>query len=504
MKKILNKILLLALFVLVPAFIVSAESGTNNSEGTITINNAIVGKEYKAYQVLVLESYNTDKKAYTYKIAAGWENFFDATKTEGKGAAYVTIDDTKDSEGVVTWKDLGSKEANEAAAKTFAQEALKYAKAKPIAAKDTQEAKTTTVKFEGLNLGYYLIDSSVGALCSLTTTKPNATATEKNTVPTVKKEVKNNGTYASENTASVGDTVEFKTTINVGNGAETYKLYDKMSKGLTLDEETIKVYLNGSLVDKTDNYSVNTTRDDYTFVIEFTEKFVKDLDSEDVITVTYSALLNEDAVMGDDGNTNETFLKYGNDTEVNKTPTDTTITKTYEFSLYKTDKNGILLSGAEFKLYKNVSGEKVYIKLIKLEAKDSQGTTYYYYRVATPEEIKAGTNITETIEAGNVDIKGLEKGTYYLEETVAPDGYNKLTSPIEVVLNSSNLLTHILMDENGTWTYTGGIQVKNYTGDEMPTTGGMGTMLFITIGSIMVLGFGVLLVTKLRMSKMSA
>ena len=499
MKKILNKILLLALLVLVPAVIVSAENTTNNGTnaggtGTIKIENPIDGKTYKAYQVLVLESYSNTNKAYTYKVPTAWEEFF---KT-GYGKDYVTFDAQK----VVTWN---SDKKSETDMKLFAQEALKYAESKNMKGIDPTTQSKTTVKWEGLNLGYYLVDSSVGALCSLTTTKPDATTEEKNSVPSTKKEVEvTEGTYGSSNTASIGDTVKFKTTINVGDGAQTYKLYDKMSEGLTLDEKSIKVYLNGTEVkaietkdEKTiTNYTIDTERNDYTFVIQFDESFAKNLTSKDVITVEYEATLNEKAIIAGDGNTNETFLKYGDENEVNKTPTDKTTTYTYEFDLVKTDSKNKLLDGAIFELYK-VEKDGTAIALIKV----ADGI----YRVANTGE--TGTVTELTTKNGKLTIRGLGNGTWYLEETTAPDGYNKLTERKSIEIKDKNNNATIEQvatpSENGLVnTITGGLHVINLTGDELPTTGGMGAILFITIGSIMVLGFGVLLVTKLRISKM--
>ena len=130
------------------------------------------------------------------------------------------------------------------------------------------------------------------------------------------------------------------------------------------------------------------------------------------------------------------------------------------------------------------------------------------YRVATPEEVAAGKSTI--IEAGEVTIIGLDSGTYYLEEIVAPNGYNKLADKIQVKISAS------YVDEESTVTVSGTndkydlvqytnnlVTITNITGAELPSTGGMGTVLFLTIGSLMVLGFGVLLVTKLRMAKMA-
>lgn len=496
MKKILNKILLLALLVLVPAVIVSAEntntedSGTNaGGKGTITIENAIKDKTYKAYQVLVLESYSNTNKAYTYKVTSAWEEFF----TTGYGKDYVTFDAQK----IVTWK---SNKKSETDMKLFAQEALKYAKSKNMKgiAPTTQTDKVVT--WTNLNLGYYLVDSSVGALCSLTTTKPNATTEEKNTEPTTTKTVNNGGTYGSSNTASIGDTVNFKTVITIGKGAQGYKLYDTMTEGLTLDKTSIKVYKNteDSQVSAS-NYSISYEEEGYTFVITFKDEYTKDLTATDSLIVKYDAVLNEKAVIAGDGNTNETFLKYGNEDDItNKTTPSKTTTYTYEFDLVKTDSKNKLLDGAIFELYKEETGGTA-IALIKV----ADGI----YRVANDGEENTVTELTT--KDGKVTIRGLGNGTWYLEETTAPNGYNKLTERESIAIKDANNKATIEQiatpSEDGTVnTITGGLHVINLTGDELPTTGGMGTILFITIGSIMVLGFGILLVTKLRMSKISA
>ena len=257
-------------------------------------------------------------------------------------------------------------------------------------------------------------------------------------------------------------------------------------------------FIKGRIQKTITNYTIDTERNDYTFVIQFDESFAKNLTSKDVITVEYEATLNEKAIIAGAGNTNETFLKYGDENEVNKTPTDKTTTYTYEFDLVKTDSKNKLLDGAIFKLYK-VEKDGTAIALIKV----SDGI----YRVANTGE--TGTVTELTTKDGKVTIRGLGNGTWYLEETTAPDGYNKLVERKSITIANSNNNATIEQvatptDDGLVNTITGGLHVVNLTGSEMPTTGGMGTMLFITIGSIMVLGFGVLLVTKLRMSKMSA
>jgi len=482
MKKILNLVFVLALL-LVHVVPVNALSGTNSDSGSITINNTLEGKTYSVYEILTLESYDTERNAYTYKVEKSgvWDDFINSTDIKG---VYVEVDENN----IVTWiKDADPKE--------FSLKALEYAKEFDIKATSFKEADGNSVVFENLNLGYYLVDSSLGALCGLTTTKPTAVINEKNGEVTIKKEVLENttGKYGEENTDYIGKTIYFKTTIDVENGAENYVLHDVMSSGLTLNQDSIKVYLNGEevlakttvLEEEITNYTITFKRvNDVVsgFVVTFENTYTANLDSDDEIVVEYTALLNKDAVVGDNGNTNETWLEYGDNHETTK---DTTVTYTYKFDLVKTNSANEVLTGAKFKLYDSKTDGNE-IKVVWDEEKSA-------YRLAYDNE----TGVE--IEVGNATIIGLDIDTFYLEETKAPEGYNKLTSRVEVIISEEKELEATI--EEGTW-ISGGVHVVNLTGAELPETGGMGTMLFITVGSLMVLGFGVLLVVRLRISKM--
>ena len=197
-----------------------AAQGTNDNSGSITINDAVEGHTYNAYQVLVLESYNTDAGAYSYKANAAWKGWLESQ------TQYVSID----AQGYVTW-------VKDADAAAFAKAALAHAKETNIKPVDTKTANSAIVAFTGLNLGYYLVDTTLGTLCSLDTTRTDVEMYEKNEQPPVKKEVKEDSTekWEDENTAEIGDAVEFRTTIGAKPGAEGYVLHDVMTEGLTLD-----------------------------------------------------------------------------------------------------------------------------------------------------------------------------------------------------------------------------------------------------------------------------
>ena len=440
--------------------------------GSITIDNAVVGKTYTIYRIFDLNSHNDDYTAINYKVSAKWAAFF---QDGAKGLDYVTIDD----QGYVTWKVDADKAA-------FAKDAYAFAQASSIPNDGQNKATNSTVKFENLTLGYYLVQSDLGVLCSLDTTMPNVTIKEKNSQPTVDKQVQenSNGTWGDTNDANIGDTVNFKTTINVVDGQpENYVLHDKMSDGLTFDAGSVEVKIGDRTLTPGSDYTlIANPKDGCTFEIGFKENVLK---PNDVVIVTYSATLNEKAVIYPEPNTNETKLVYG---EGSETTWDETKTFTYQFDLVKTKTDKTVLDGAEFKLY-DAKTDGNEIALID----EGKGV----YRVATVAEKDADGFVSATIKAGKVTIKGLDSGTYYLEETKAPAGYNVLAERVEVKIDHANLTATV---EGDTYV-SGGVQVINQTGAELPSTGGIGTTIFYVVGGLLVVAAGVLLVTRKRMSK---
>lgn len=480
---------------------VSAE-GTNN--GTITINNAVDGQTYTIYKLLDLESYTpdpgTDDGIYSYTPNKLWKNFLESA-ADSAGTKYFEINEN----GYATWKG----DTTDSRKAEFAQKALAYAKDKahPIAGDPRKKEEGKTLTFTNLSLGYYLVDSSVGTLCSLDTTKPAATIQEKNGVPSVDKIITSGGVVSADgksNSASIGDTVIFKTTITAQPGAQDYVLHDKMTEGLTFDENSVNVSLHKKATSdektltKTKDYSVDTTnleRTDpkCTFHINFTKELCDGLEADDTITVAYSATVNENAVIGNvEKNTNETWLKYG---DSQNTQHKTTTTKTFEMNVFKfyEDKNNSNtekgLAGATFKLTKG-SEDANNITFVKTSNKTA---TNDVYRVAKRGETGTVATITSP-KSGKFTIKGLGAGTYYLTETKQPDGYNKLAKPVKVEIKDNG---EIFVDDSKT-ANIGDVKVENKTGTVLPSTGGMGTTMIYLIGALLVLGSGVVLATKRR------
>ena len=454
------------LFGLLFAFVFAlVQVNAANETGSITINKAVVDETYSIYRILDLETYDKDAKHYIYRANANFEKFI--TRAEGKN--YLVAQNSNGTGATYyVWK-------TGADVVEFSKAALAWAKANNVTTTVAPiKATSTTVKFDGLPLGYYLVDTTTGSLLNLTTTNPNAVIEEKNTVtPKVDKDVKEDSTgdYGKTNDATIGDTIDFKATITTGAGYTKYVLRDTMSAGLTFNANSVKVKAGDTPVDAS-NYTVTPNKDGYTFIVEFKDSYIVTLPKNTKIEVYYTATLNENAVVEGNGNPNELDLAYGENKTTDKVKT---TTYTYKFNIIKKDgETKTKLEGATFKLF-DKNNNIIYVELIENNV----------YRVTTEEN-------DVLINAGEATIEGLDADTYYLEEVTAPTGYNKLTSKVEVIISK--------VGSNNTFSrFTA--EVLNYTGSQLPETGGMGTTLFLTLGSILVIGFGLLLVTKLRVYK---
>lgn len=474
--------LALVLAMAVPAF---ADEPTT---GSITISNAIPGTEYKAYKMFDLSYTSGDETkpaSYSYKVVDKWADFFET----GTGKTYIPVDDTTGYAGKPTFR------ADSTEAATFAKAALEYATTNGITATKTQIAgqadagkDTATVKMDGLALGYYLVDTNAGALCSLGTTDYTAVIKEKNEVPSVVKQTKvDNEDWAKENYQQIGKVVEFKTTIHAKKGAQKYVLHDTMTDGLTFNG-SVQVKVNNANLNADTDYTFTTNPGDgCAFHVALTDSYCNSITDDKDIEVYYSATVNKNAVKSN-VETNETWLDYG---EGHETTKDSTKTKIYQFDLVKytkVDETKHLLDGAEFKLYEDQDKNTV-VKFV-------YDNTTQTYRVADSSE--AG-DATIKVEGGKVTLTGLKKKTYYLEETQEPRGYNKLNGLQTVNLGESGFVPTASVNQTAK-TYTdGGYGVENNAGTTLPTTGGIGTTIFYLIGGGLMVAAAVLLIAKKRM-----
>ncbi|MGN8718842.1 SpaH/EbpB family LPXTG-anchored major pilin [Holdemanella porci] len=475
--------------------------------GKITVNNAVNEENYKLYKILDLVSYvpgtassdPDDKGIYSYKPNNDWTAFLnDGSATGGK--QYILIN----NDGYADWKG----EKTEARRAEFAKKALAWANDNHVDPVKTVNASGNKAEFTGLALGYYLVDSGVGSLCGLTTTNPNAEINEKNGEPTVDKGVWSNvdEDYKNHNYAKIGDVITFQTIIHVKKGAKNYVLHDEMGKGLKLkdifDNQPLHVTAHGTIFEQgpigvhpgTD-YSFAQTENGFT--VTFTPEFLKSYeDKEYDIYVNYAAILTKDAEIsystGLKPNRNDTYLTYGD--KPTKSTKQGTATYTFGIPVYKfTKKFGDIkaLPDAQFKLHAN---DNNVIELIKVE----NTTVPTYRRFMTGDDVNKKVDTIITDKNGTFHITGLDLGTYYLEETKAPDGYNKLKDKIIVELTTvgNEPTKPVLLKQNDI--VVDEIGVENNAGSLLPSTGGMGTTLIYLIGGALVLGSGFVLANKKR------
>ena len=472
-KKLMAALLAVALLCVmaVPAF------AAEGASGSITIDKAINGETYTAYKIfdVVSSKVETDgSKTYVYKVADGWANFFEQNDVKN----YVTVD----THNQPTWVE-GKK--SDADLQAFAKLALTYASQNSITGKTATAADNQAV-ISGLTAGYYVVSTTAGSLCVLNTNGSDLKIDEKNEAPTIDKKIDGN---KDANDAAIGDVVTYTVTIHAKKGATGYVLTDTMTKGLTFNND-VKVTVGSNELTLDRDYAVNAPVDGATFKVTFTESYLNTIDGDTEIVVSYTATVNKNAEIGTTtGNTNTAQLKYGNKSTVDSKTT----TYSYKFDLVKTDNSKKLLTGAKFKLY-DTKDSNTPVKLIKDAATGN-------YRVAEKNEDGAVEEI-EINSYNAVTISGLNKKTYYLEETLAPEGYNKLTERQPVELGKEGFVANATLTGSGAkgaeWT-EGGVQVINNAGATLPSTGGMGTTLFYVIGGGLMVAAVVLLVTKKRM-----
>lgn len=493
MKKLLS---ILLTFVMVFSFVGMTASAASNNEspetGKIVINSTTKHVNYTIYKMFDIATYDATKKIYSYTIAEGWDDFF---ATGGAGESYITKDGK-----YIYW----SGSDDEARVAGFAKIALEYAQEyvqdNPNGMEyQVQEGTGSAIEFPGLELGYYLVDTTMGALCGLTTTNPTGSIVAKNGVPTIDKQVKEDSTsqWGKTNTDDIGKEIAFRSTISIHPGAQNYVLHDNMNGLFGLKNVTSVEFFDTSAggsstpLSVDTHYTVKTTETcGCSFEVIFTDAAHALFDVNDKVVVYYTGILNGDSVkVGNaEGNENKAWVSFGEPVDSANpylsTPS-STITYTYGFDLIKTDQDNALLDGASFKIFDAATGGNE-IKVVKVNDKN--------YRVAKDNEEIADKIV---VTGGEIRVEGLDNGVYYLEEIDFPTGYNQLTSRQMFTIADNNL--DAIFNGN-VYSKGSGVHVINKTGAMLPETGSMGTTAFVAFGSIVALATGVLLVTKKRMS----
>ena len=555
----LSVIMVLALSV--PAFAAEHDTVTitiNDPMGVMPMADEPLTRSYDAYKLLNLTtSQSGDKVNYAYTLndkyadilkelvfAENWEESLGDKPdskdkvTQEQVIAYLgtLTSDIKDDDGAIT--QIGS--IHDFMVKVY----KKIKAANPAISAD---ATSSNGQFTDMAQGYWMIvdttkieGNDTNSLIIVDTKgQDEITVTPKTSVPTVDKEVQENSTKDWGDSAdyNIGDNVPFKLTGTVSEYYDYYETYkfvfhDTLSNGLTLAEgfgvENVTVKVDGVEIESGFTVVTSGLDDGCSFHVVFDDlKDITSVKADSKITVEYTATLTSGAVIGNDGNLNSVHLEYSNNPndeqggETGKTPDETVVVFTYELDVDKVDgsseNEGTYskhLEGAWFVLYRtDAEGEKEYAAINengKLTGWTSEMPTHQNGDSTANGNLKSG-------EDGKFEIIGLDAGIYYLQETVAPAGYNLLTKPLKLTITATvsdeatsaegtKQLTELEVtvddgeaQEGNVTTGTVSIIVENNSGTELPSTGGMGTTIFYVVGGILVAGAAILLVTKKRM-----
>lgn len=465
--------------------------------GSITISNAAKGETYTIYKLFDATVSEDGKSiAYTGTVPDSLKTYFTADENGYISATPDAKDGANMSEGLKT------------ALKDWTADATATA---------TAESDGSALNFKELAYGYYVVTTTQGnSVISVDSTMPNVTIVDKNSsAPEGLRKT------ADSDNVSIGDevtyTVRFETSNYFGAGTEakeivSYTIEDTLPDFLS-DVKVTSIIVDNDGNDTTTDDQVDVTAQfaDKKIVIDWYDeansKFLHDNGA--TVTITYTAKVTDKAAIAGNGNTNKvtvTWTTEGGEPPVpGKLETKETI-YTYAIALKKVNNKGTALPGAVFQF-------PFYVQTTP----DANGA--YIYAGTTPGE--GLTNQITTPDSGVIVVKGVKSGTYEIKEVTAPAGYNKLTAPVTVeAVKTSQTSTHttVYLDENGNTTNTQtektievnvdietiaatAVVVVNKAGTELPSTGGMGTTIFYVLGAVLVVGAGVLLVTKKRMSQ---
>ena len=491
--------LLLAL-VMVFALAVTAfaqDETVTGGTGSITISNAAKGETYAIYKLFdATVSADGSSIAYTGTVPNILKDYFAADENHYISATPEAKEGENMSEGLKTALTAWTATATAAA---------------------TAVSDGSALTFNELAYGYYVVTTTQGnSVISVDSTMPRVTIFDKNSSkPTELSKT------ASEHNVSIGDTVtytvRFKTSNYYGAGEDAKEIVSYTIED-TLPDFLSDVNVTSIIVDNDGNDT--TTKDQATVTAQFdtNKKIVIDWYDEAnskflynngaTVTITYTAKVTEKAAIDGNGNTNKITVtwttKNGTEPGPGELKQEETI-YTYAIALKKVNNKGTALPDAvfEFPFY------------VKSDA-DTDGAYIY----AGTEAGEGLTNQITTPDSGVIIVKGVKSGSYKITEFKAPDGYNKLTAPVTVeAVKTGETSTHttVYLDKDGnvvdetakvtevkvdidTIAATA-VVVVNKAGTELPSTGGMGTTVFYVLGAVLVVGAGVLLVTKKRMSQ---
>lgn len=476
----------------VTAFAADANNLTVNVLSGQDLNGQTISL-YKLFDVTTSGSGENKNYAYTVNTATGYKDAI-------KSALGTSFSGTTDVEYAEAVKTLG--EDKSAPVQKFANDFTEYALKNGTTVKATKTSgkitgkNTTSFVFNGLDKGYYLVYVTGGKKIqsSLVTVDGETTVSLKTEAPSITK-------TADKETVSIGQVVKYTVAGSVpdttGYAEYVYKIHDTLSNGLDFVNDAKGTAVTGNTVNVSVAFknATDASTAPTTATLDTTKKTMaldlsawvraNQTNKGKEFTVTYYAKVNKDAVVTEK---NSATLEYGNN------PSDTTTTTpseaktpTYPLAIKKFAKNGgKTLAGAKFKLYSNkTDADAANENAIKVLGSNGN---YVVDPTSPTTEFVSVDSITG--QGYNLHVNGLAAGTYYLVETKAPEGYNKLTDPIKVTITKAGD-TNWTVKKNDTAENDKIIDVENSTGSILPSTGGMGTIAFTVVAALLVLGVAV-------------
>lgn len=518
MKKVFAAAAAIATVFGLAATTVATANAADNATLTVSTTDAkFAGKTVNAYKMFSA-TVSGDGKAVSYTLTDEWKPFF----KNSVGLTGVTDENVNDKANDYVSKLTGNDlVAFATKASNWAQTTTNHitANATATVSKNAATDGKYTATFTGLDYGYYVVAvpgatlaNASGQYATLVSVgSANVNASIKGDLPTVDKKVQVDGTGKDATDAKIGDTLTFTLTSTIPDmsayNTYTFNFKDTLSKGLTFGQVN-SVKVGDTTLTKDTDYTVSTSKDSQNNTLltvamkDFKTK--QQANAGKKITVTYTATLNKDAVVGGHGNTNSATIQYSNNPSTGGTgesePSKVRVF-TYGFTVDKytgdeyTD-GAARLAGAKFTLAPKNGAPMSFVQV-----NAGSATANAVYRVAKADDTGATTIIT-TPANGKVDFRGLENGEYTLTETEAPAGYNKLASAIGVKVEGQNngtdttdaIVTITYNNDNGSnynqTASNGVIPVQNKSGAILPGTGGMGTIAFTVIG-VLVIALGV-------------
>lgn len=503
--------------------------------GTLTVTGkGLTGKTVTAIRMFTANVNDGEEGKFngfdSYSLEDAWLGFFkDASRIEAVKTAGMITDDNPSNQDMKDAAVAYVKNLNETQLATLAHEAQKWVrdaqhkasfsdltKTSEAAIADSTDSTKGVATIANLTSGYYLVFPEMGStgnaiskddttargtdamLVNIPKNKGNTAATIKSTYPTVDKKVQTTGgDFKTDGNAQIGDKVTYQLTATVPDMTDydkyTFKFVDTLTKGLSYVDNSVSVKVGDTAI--TTGYTATYDAESKTLTVAFEDLKTTNkgenatVAAGDVITVTYNAYITADAAVTDPA-TNKVHLEYSTNPDGSgkgeSTPSESKV-YTYPIEIFKFYKDGETekgLANATFKLSISEDSTAAGIVLVK------DTTAENSYHVKGEGETSTTTEVT-TPDGGEITIRGLKAGTYYLHEITAPTGFNKLTHPVKIEItageNDQSKATYKINNEANTGANSHQVKVENMKGTMLPETGSFGTIGLTILGVAVVL-----------------